>query len=105
MPATPVFLADDHAVVRDGLATLLDAQPDIQVVGTAANGREAIAEIRRLAPRGAILDISMPELDGIAAARQIVAASSEVQVMFLSMHAGSHHVFHALEAGERGYLL
>src|SRR3569833_2113592 len=101
MPATTVFLADDHAVVRAGLATL----PDVQVVGTAANGREAIAEIRRLAPRVAILDISMPELDGIEAARQIVAANPDVQVMFLSMHAGSHHVFHALEAGERGYLL
>jgi DNA-binding NarL/FixJ family response regulator len=64
-----------------------------------------VTEILRLAPRVAIIDISMPELDGIEAARQILAVNPEVQVMILSMHAGSQHVFHALEAGVRGYLL
>ena len=102
---TSVFVADDHAVLRDGLATLLAAHPDMEVVGTAANGREAVAEVLRLAPRVAIIDISMPELDGIEAARQILAVNPEVHVMILSMHAGSQHVFHALEAGVRGYLL
>jgi DNA-binding NarL/FixJ family response regulator len=102
---TSVFVADDHAILRDGLATLLAAHPDMEVVGTAANGREAVSEVLRLAPRVAIIDISMPELDGIEAARQIVAANPEVHVMILSMHAGSQHVFHALEAGARGYLL
>jgi DNA-binding NarL/FixJ family response regulator len=102
---TSVFVADDHAILRDGLATLLAAHPDMEVVGTAANGREAVSEVLRLAPRVAIIDISMPELDGIEAARQIVAANPEVHVMILSMHAGSQHVFHALEAGVRGYLL
>jgi DNA-binding NarL/FixJ family response regulator len=102
---TSVFVADDHAVLRDGLATLLAAHPDMEVVGTAANGREAVTEILRLAPRVAIIDISMPELDGIEAARQILAVNPEVHVMILSMHAGSQHVFHALEAGVRGYLL
>ena len=102
---TSVFVADDHAILRDGLATLLAAHPDMEVVGTAANGREAVAEVLRLAPRVAIIDISMPELDGIEAARQILAANPEVHVMILSMHAGSQHVFHALEAGVRGYLL
>jgi DNA-binding NarL/FixJ family response regulator len=105
MSPITVFLADDHAIVRDGLTTLLEAQSDIQVIGTGANGREAVAEIRRLAPKVAILDISMPELDGIEATRQILAHNPEVQVMILSMHAGSQHVFHALEAGVRGYLL
>lgn len=100
-----MFVADDHAVLRDGLATLLAAQPDMEVVGTAANGREAVTEVLRLAPRVAIIDISMPELDGIEAARQILAVNPEVHVMILSMHAGSQHVFHALEAGVRGYLL
>jgi DNA-binding NarL/FixJ family response regulator len=105
MSVITVFLADDHAIVRDGLATLLSAQPDMKVIGTAGNGREAVALIRQLAPRVAILDISMPELDGIEAARQIRAYNPDVQVMILSMHAGSQHVFHALEAGARGYLL
>jgi DNA-binding NarL/FixJ family response regulator len=100
-----VFVADDHAILRDGLATLLAAHPDMEVVGTAANGREAVTEVLRLAPRVAIIDISMPELDGIEAARQILAVNPEVHVMILSMHAGSQHVFHALEAGVRGYLL
>jgi DNA-binding NarL/FixJ family response regulator len=102
---TTVFVADDHAILRDGLATLLAAQPDMEVVGTAANGRQAIAEVIRLAPRVAIIDISMPELDGIEAARQILAANPDIHVMILSMHAGAQHVFHALEAGVRGYLL
>lgn len=102
---TTVFVADDHAILRDGLATLLAAQPDMEVIGTAANGREAIAEVVRLAPRVAIIDISMPELDGIEAARQILAVNSDIHVMILSMHAGAQHVFHALEAGVRGYLL
>jgi len=102
---TTVFVADDHAILRDGLATLLAAQPDMEVVGTAGNGREAAAEVIRLAPRVAIIDISMPELDGIEAARRILAANADVHVMILSMHAGAQHVFHALEAGVRGYLL
>jgi DNA-binding NarL/FixJ family response regulator len=102
---TTVFVADDHAVLRDGLATLLAAQPDMEVVGTAANGREAIAEVIRLAPKVAIIDISMPELDGIEAARRILTANPDIHVMILSMHAGAQHVFHALEAGVRGYLL
>ena len=102
---TTVFVADDHAILRDGLATLLAAQPDMEVVGTAGNGREAVAEVIRLAPRVAIIDISMPELDGIEAARQILASNPDIHVMILSMHAGAQHVFHALEAGVRGYLL
>jgi DNA-binding NarL/FixJ family response regulator len=102
---TSVFVADDHAILRDGLATLLAAHSDMEVVGTASNGREAVAEVLRLAPRVAIIDISMPELDGIEAARQILAGNPEVHVLILSMHAGSQHVFHALEAGVRGYLL
>ncbi|HLJ38268.1 MAG TPA: response regulator transcription factor [Steroidobacteraceae bacterium] len=105
MTAVTVFVADDHAIVRDGLVAHLAAHADLTVVGTAANGREAVARILQLKPRIAILDISMPELDGIEAARQIVAECPGVQVIILSMHGGAQHIFHALEAGVRGYLL
>lgn len=100
-----VFVADDHAIVREGLVTLLAAQADIDVVGTAENGREALAQVRALSPRVVILDISMPELDGIEATRQILALKPDTLIVILSMHSGAQHVFHALEAGARGYLL
>lgn len=105
MSAVTVFIADDHAIVRDGLVAHLSAQPDLEVVGTASDGRDAVAQVLQLAPRIAILDISMPELDGIEAARQIAAERPEVQLIILSMHGGPQHIFHALEAGVRGYLL
>jgi DNA-binding NarL/FixJ family response regulator len=105
MTAVTVFIADDHAIVRDGLVAHLSAQPDLAVVGTASDGRDAVAQVLKLAPRVAILDISMPELDGIEAARQIAAERPEVQLIILSMHGGAQHIFHALEAGVRGYLL
>jgi len=103
--ALTVFVADDHAIVRDGLVAHLSAQPDLAVLGTASNGREAVTQILARSPRIAILDISMPELDGIEATRQIVAAAPEVRVIILSMHGGAQHIFQALEAGVRGYLL
>ena len=104
MPIT-VFVADDHAIVRDGLVNLLAAQPDIEIVGTAANGREALARVLRLKPQVVILDISMPELDGIEATRQILDKTPDAAIVILSMHSSAQHVFHALEAGARGYLL
>lgn len=104
MPIT-VFVADDHAIVRDGLVNLLAAQPDLEIVGTAANGREALAQVLRLKPQVVILDISMPELDGIESTRQILDESPDAAVVILSMHSSAQHVFHALEAGARGYLL
>jgi len=105
MTAVTVFIADDHAIVRDGLVAHLSAQADLEVVGTAGNGRDAVAQVRRLAPQVAILDISMPELDGIEAARQIAAAQPDVHLIILSMHGGAQQIFQALEAGVRGYLL
>lgn len=105
MAAVTVFIADDHAIVRDGLVAHLSAQPDLEVVGTASDGRDAVTQVLQLAPRIAILDISMPELDGIEAARQIAAERPEVQLIILSMHGGAQHIFLALEAGVRGYLL
>ena len=100
-----VFLADDHAVVRDGLRALLEAQPDIRVVGDAANGRETVRRVAELCPNVAVLDIAMPELNGIEAAQEIGQVSPATQVIILSMHSATEHIFRALQAGARGYLL
>ena len=100
-----VFIADDHAIVREGLAALLAAQPDIRIAGSAGNGREALAAVLQAKPAVLIMDIAMPEMNGIEAARQIHAALPQAQIVILSMHAGAEHVFQALEAGARGYLL
>lgn len=100
-----VFLADDHAVVRDGLRALLEAQPDMRVVGDAANGREAVLRVARLCPDVAILDIAMPELNGIEAAREIGLVCPATQIIILSMHSTTEHIFQALQARVRGYVL
>ena len=100
-----VFIADDHSIVREGLAALLAAQPDICIAGAAANGREALAAVLQAKPAVVIMDIAMPEMNGIEAARQIHAAAPQTQIVILSMHASAEHVFQALEAGVRGYLL
>jgi DNA-binding NarL/FixJ family response regulator len=100
-----VFIADDHAMVREGLVTVLGANPAISVCGTAANGRDALKQTLALSPDVVILDISMPELDGIETARQILAQRPKTAIVILSMHSNAQHVFHALSAGARGYLL
>jgi len=100
-----VFIADDHSIVREGLAALLASQPDIRIAGAAANGREALAGVLQAKPAVVIMDIAMPEMNGIEAARQIHAALPQARIVILSMHAGAEHVFQALEAGARGYLL
>jgi DNA-binding NarL/FixJ family response regulator len=100
-----VFLADDHAVLRDGLRFLLDAQEDIEVVGDAANGRDAVRWVPELRPDVVILDIAMPELNGIDAAVQIGELCPSSRIIMLSMHSTSEHIFRALQAGAYGYLL
>ena len=100
-----IFLADDHAVLRDGLHYLLDAQPDLQVVGDAGNGREAVRRCAQLHPDVALLDIAMPELNGLEAARQIRQAKPDTQVVILSMYSTAEHVTGALRAGAGGYVL
>jgi DNA-binding NarL/FixJ family response regulator len=100
-----VVLADDHTIVRDGLRALLEAKPNIKVVGDAATGREVVAQVNEHKPDVVIMDISMPELNGIDATRQILEANPAVGVIILSMLGTADHVFHALQAGVRGYLL
>ncbi len=100
-----VFLADDHAVVRDGLQFILEDQADITVVGEAANGHEAVAQVRKLKPDVVVMDIAMPELNGIEATRQIRTELPRTQVVMLSVYSSSEHIYRALKAGARGYLL
>lgn len=100
-----VLLADDHAVVRDGLRALLQAQPDIEVLGDVANGLEALREARRLRPDVVVMDIAMPDMNGIEAALQIHDAVPSARILILSMHSTTEHIFRALQAGAFGYLL
>ncbi len=100
-----VYIADDHAVVRDGLRVLLEANPAIKVVGDAADGHQALLDIQSLQPDVVIMDISMPDLNGLAVTDHIVEASPNVRVIILSMFGTPEHVQRALQAGARGYLL
>ncbi len=100
-----VLLADDHDILRDGLRMLLEMVSDIQVVGEARTGREAVAEAERLHPDVVLMDISMPELDGVEAARRIRQQASEVRVLFLTMHEADEYFFRALQAGAAGYVI
>jgi len=100
-----VLLADDHAMMRDGLKALLSASPDISVVAEVSNGRDAVRRTEELRPDVVIMDIAMPELNGIEAARLLCDKYPETRVVILSMHSSSEHVFRAFEAGAAGYLL
>jgi DNA-binding NarL/FixJ family response regulator len=100
-----VILADDHQIVREGLRALLDRHSDIAVVGEAANGREAIQVARETRPNVAVLDLSMPELNGLDAGREILASGTGTRIVLLTMHREDHHVTTALRAGISGYVL
>jgi DNA-binding NarL/FixJ family response regulator len=100
-----ILLADDHKLMRSGLRLLIEQQPDLTVVGEAADGREAVALAKSLRPDVAVMDISMPNLNGIEAAHQITQSHAELAVIVLSMHPDESYVLRALKAGARGYLL
>lgn len=100
-----ILLADDHAVVRQGFRLILAAQPDMEVVGEAANGRQAVSACGRLQPDIAVVDVSMPELNGIEATRRIGEVSPRTRVLALSMHKDAVYVREILRAGAKGYLL
>jgi len=100
-----VFLADDHAVVRDGLRFLLEAEGDIKVVGDAADGRHTVQEVAQLRPDVVIVDVVMPQLGGIEATRQIRDRCPSAKVVMLSMYSTAEHILQAFQAGARGYVL
>lgn len=100
-----VLLADDHRILVDGLMALLDRHPDVEIVGVAKDGLEAVALAGEHRPDIALLDISMPRLNGLGAARQILKDTPSTQIVMLSMHADRAYVQQALRIGARGYLL
>lgn len=102
---TTVLLADDHAVVRDGLRAVLEGSQDMHVVGVAGNGRDAVSEAQRLHPDIVIMDIAMPELDGVEATRRIAEKCPDTRVLILSMYLSAEHIHRALQAGAQGYVL
>lgn len=102
---TKVLLVEDHGVMREGLKALLTKEPDIEIVGEAGDGREAIHLVSQVQPDVVLMDISLPYLNGIEATRQIRRNHPEVKVVILSMHEHEEYVFHALQAGAVGYVL
>lgn len=100
-----VLLADDHTILRAGLRMMLDAQPDIEVVGEASDGRQALAEAQRLQPDVVLMDITMPEMNGIEATRQVKRALDSTRVLILTMHENEEYLFQVLRAGASGYIL
>ena len=100
-----VYLADDHPIVRRGIRDLLDTEPDLEVVGEATDGREAVAGVQALDPDVILVDLVMPEVDGIQAIRQIKASRPEARILVLTSFATDDKVFPAIKAGALGYLI
>jgi DNA-binding NarL/FixJ family response regulator len=100
-----VLLVDDHSLVRRGFRRMLEDEPDIDVLGEAGNGEEAVKLARELHPRVVVMDAALPGMNGLQATRQILDASPEVAVLMLSMHSENTWVRQAIEAGAKGYIL
>jgi len=105
MQTIKVLIVDDHTVVRDGLTTILGREKDFTVVGEAKDGLEAVDRARELRPDVILMDLRMPELDGVEAMRHIAAENSEVKFIVLTTYDSDEYIFHAIEAGAKGYLL
>jgi DNA-binding NarL/FixJ family response regulator len=103
--STKILLADDHQMVREGLRSLLEKESDFQVVGEAQEGRQAVHLVRKLQPDVVVMDITMPNLNGVEAARQIVTEFPQIKVIALSMHFSRIFVLNMLKAGALGYIL
>jgi NarL family two-component system response regulator LiaR len=105
MESISVLVVDDHAIIRSGVRTFLETEPDLEVVGEAANGLEAVREAERLNPRVILMDLVMPEMDGVEAIRQIRRRKPDARVLVLTSFGSDDKLFPALEAGATGYLL
>jgi len=100
-----VLIADDHRIMREGLRSLLEQEDDLELVGETQNGREAVQLARKLLPTIAVLDVAMPDLNGMEATRQILRQAPKVKVLALSMHSDRRFILGMIEAGASGYLL
>ncbi len=100
-----IVIADDHQILRQGLRTLLEKEPDMEVVAEAEDGRRTVSLVKELVPNVVIMDVNMPDLNGIEASRQILAELPEVKVIALSMYADRRFVINMLKTGAQGYLL
>jgi DNA-binding NarL/FixJ family response regulator len=105
MKSIRVLIADDHPVVREGLSAMLSKQEDIQVVGEAENGLEAVAKARELRPDIVLMDLRMPEIDGVAAMRRIRTEDADIKFIVLTTYDTDEYIFKGIEAGARAYLL
>ncbi len=102
--STRILLVDDHRIFREGLRIMLEKQPDFEIIGEAENGRSAVEMVRELLPDVVIMDVAMPDLNGIEATRQIIDKTSRVKVIGLSMHSNMRYVTEMLKAGASGFL-
>lgn len=100
-----ILVVDDHTILRAGLRMMLNAQPDMEVIGEAQDGRQALQEAQRLQPDVILMDITMPDVNGIEATRHIKRVLPEVKILMLTMHEHDEYVFQALRAGASGYML
>ncbi|NWF63962.1 MAG: response regulator transcription factor [Chloroflexi bacterium] len=100
-----ILLADDHAVLRAGIRALLEAQPDLEVIGEAGDGQAAVQRARELQPDVVVMDIGMRGLDGLAATRQILDSNPKTRILFLTQHENKEYVLPALKLGAAGYVL
>jgi two-component system response regulator NreC len=100
-----VLLAEDHTIVRKGLRSILDGEADLEVIGEAEDGREAVRKVEQLLPDVVLMDITMPALNGLEATRQIKKRFPEVKVLILTMHSTEEYIFQILRAGASGYVL
>ncbi len=104
MPNIRILLADDHAILRAGVRMLLESQPDMEVIGEAADGRETIDKVRELHPDLVVMDIAMPDIGGLEATERIRSECPDVRILALTMHEDERYFFQALHAGASGYM-
>ena len=104
MSTIKVLIVDDHAIVREGVSALLELSPEVEVVGEAVNGRQALTKVRELEPHVVLMDIAMPVMDGLEATRRLAESHPDVKILVLTQYSDREYVFPIIEAGALGFL-